>query len=206
VRKDGRGTIVVVSGPAGVGKTTVCTHLLATGEFVPSVSVTTRKPRGQEQDGVDYHFIDVPEFERLRAADELLEWARVHETTYYGTPKKPVLAAVSTGKHIILNIDVQGAAQLRKAGHPLVTIFLLPPSFEQLRERLARRGDTPQAEIERRMRVARDEIAQSNRYDLRLVNDKVERVTAAILAHLEGGPAPQDEGDRLGLAPRAQQA
>jgi guanylate kinase len=146
--------------------------------------------------------VDVPALERLRAAGELLEWARVHETTDYGTPKRPVLDAVRSGKHIILNIDVQGAAQLRKKGHPLVTIFLLPPSFDVLRGRLEGRRDTPPAEVERRMRVDIEEITQSGRYDLRLVNDEVDRVTRVILAHLDGGPAPGDEGERLGLAPR----
>jgi guanylate kinase len=186
---DRRGSIIVVSGPAGVGKTTVCRRLLETGRFVLSVSATTRAPRGQEREGVDYFFVTRAEFEARIERGEFLEWARVHETNYYGTPRAFVLDHLAAGRHVLLNIDVQGAAQLKQQGLRLVTVFLLPPSIDALRERLVKRRDTAPDEIERRLRIAEREVAASERlYDLRVVNDDVDRVVAAILAHLDAAP------------------
>jgi guanylate kinase len=183
-----RGNIIVLSGPAGVGKSTVRDRLMRTGRFVRSISCTTRAPRGRERDGVDYFYVDEPEFLRRREAGEFLEWARVHQSHYYGTPKAFVLDSLAAGKHVLLDIDVQGAAQLRLQGHPLVTVFLLPPSFELLRQRLEKRGDTSPEEIERRLNTARAELAQTDRYDLQVVNDDLEQVVAQILRCLEGAP------------------
>lgn len=183
---EGRGSIIVVSGPAGVGKTTVCKRLLDTGRFILSVSATTRAPRGQEREGVDYFFVEKAEFEARIARGEFLEWARVHETNYYGTPRRFVQDHLAAGRHVLLNIDVQGAAQLKQQGLPLVTVFLLPPSIDALRQRLDKRKDTAPDEIERRLRIAEREIAASERlYDLRIVNDDVDEAVAAILAHLD---------------------
>lgn len=186
-----RGTILVVSGPSGVGKTTVCNRLMATGRFVRSISCTTRAPRGGERDGVNYHYVDVAEFERRRERGEFLEWARVHERDYYGTPARFVLDALQAGTHVLLDIDVQGAAQLRLAGYPLLTVFLHPPSLEVLRERLVGRRDTSPEEMERRLRIATGELAQADRYDLQVVNDDLERVVQTIMSCLDGvGSSP----------------
>ena len=175
-----QGRILVLSGPAGVGKSSVCARLLASEGYVLSVSATTRAPRGVEQDGVDYHFMTVEEFQRRIDAGEFLEYATVHnKQTYYGTPAGPLLEHLVAGRHVLLDIDVQGAAQLREKV-PVVCIFLRPPSFEALRERLEGRQDTSGEEIERRLETAERELAEAWRYDHQVVNDDLDRVVNEI--------------------------
>lgn len=181
-----RGRIVVVSGPAGVGKTTVCARLVESGRVSLIVSATTRDPRGAERHGHHYHFLTRDEFERRIAAGEFLEHAIVHGRHYYGTPKQAVKDVLAAGRHALLNIDVQGAKQLREQGHDLLTVFLDPPSLEVLRQRLVGRGDTDPREVERRLRIAEDEMrASKGLYDIRVVNDDVDQVVKHILANLE---------------------
>lgn len=180
------GRIVVVSGPAGVGKTTVCAKLVESGRVGLIVSATTRPPRGAEQHGVHYHFLTREEFERRIAAGEFLEHAVVHGKHYYGTPKQAVKDVLAAGRHALLNIDVQGARQLRQQGHDLLTVFLLPPSIEVLRQRLVGRGDTEPREIERRLRIAEDEMREAEgNYDLPIKNIDIDQVVRSILANLE---------------------
>jgi guanylate kinase len=174
-----------------VGKTTVCERLLDDDAFELSVSATTRAPRGEERDGVEYHFVDRQAFEQMIADEELLEWATVHDQLY-GTPRAPVQARIQAGTNVLLNIDVQGAAQLRekadRMGLPLVTVFLEPPSWDELERRLRGRGDTQPEVMERRLRVAKQEMAQAPHYDHRVVNDDLDKTVATIrrLLGLEG--------------------
>lgn len=174
--------VVVVSGPAGVGKTTVCQRLVDAGGFERVVTATTRAPRGAERDGVDYLFLDRAEFERRIAAGWFLEHAIVHGRDYYGTPREQVEAALAAGRHALLNIDVQGAEELRRKGLPLTTFFLRPPEpwRETLLARIGQRGDTPQEVLDKRMASAEREMAQAGRYDHQVVNAELEATTAEI--------------------------
>jgi guanylate kinase len=163
--------VIVVSAPSGAGKTTVVARVL---RDVPglcfSVSHTTRPPRDAEKEGVDYHFVDRAHFERLRAEDKLLESAEVHGNLY-GTARSELEAARAEGKDVLLDLDVQGAAQVRERIPGAVTVFILPPSYQELEQRLRGRGQDDEATIERRLAVAAGEIKAVKEYDYALVND-----------------------------------
>lgn len=164
--------LLIISGPAGSGKTTVCERLLeAEPEIQRVVTSTTRAPREGEQHGIDYYFFDPETFAAKVAAGEFYEHAQVH-TNRYGTLKSEILDKLALGKDLILNIDVQGAAAYREAGRddPLlrgkvVTVFIMPPSMEELDQRLRHRSTDPEDEIQRRLRVAQEEIRQCELYD-----------------------------------------
>jgi len=179
-----RGRILIVSGPSGVGKSSVCARLLDSEHMVPSVSATTRPPRGNEQEGVNYFFLSREEFERRRDAGEFLEWAVVHGTLY-GTPAQPVLDHLASGRHVLLDIDVQGAATLRERGLPVSSVFLRPPSMEELRRRLTHRRDTPPDEVERRMARAAEEMREAFRYDLVVTNADLDDTVRQIHEFLD---------------------
>lgn len=147
-----------------------------------SVSVTTRRPRRGERNGVDYRFVSPHAFHRLRHDGQLLEWAQVH-AAWYGTPKRPVLEALARGRDVILSIDVQGARRARRVlGRRAVLIFLLPPSLAQLRHRLTRRRTETPAAIRRRLAVARRELACASWYDYAVVNDRLPQTVAQVKA------------------------
>jgi len=168
---DRRPIVVVVSAPSGAGKTTVLVRALRElGGIRFSVSHTTRAPRGAERDGVEYHFVDRAAFERLRDEGGLLEWAEVHGNLY-GTGLGEIERASAAGVDILLDVDVQGAAQVRRRIPEAVTVFILPPSYEVLEQRLRSRGQDDEATIRRRLAAAGREIDAFEQYDYAIVND-----------------------------------
>jgi guanylate kinase len=175
--------LVVVSGPSGVGKTTVCRRLLARPEFERVITATTRDPRAGERDGIDYLFISRAEFAAWVDADKFLEWARVHGRRY-GSPRDQAQQILQRGRHALLNIDVQGAASIRAGDLPCLLVFLLPPSMDELERRLRGRHTEDEDEIERRLETARAEMARQDEFDLRVVNDDAERAAAEIDAYV----------------------
>lgn len=174
------GLLVVISGPSGAGKGTICMQLLLDMSFLKvSVSATTRKPREGEKDGIDYYFIDEEEFLRRVANNEFLEYAKVYGN-YYGTPKEEVFKQLKAGNDIILEIDIQGALQVKK-NYPLgVFIFILPPSLTELKNRIEGRGTDSKEVILRRMESAYDELNYAFQYDYVVVNDRVDLATEKI--------------------------
>lgn len=178
------GMLIVLSGPSGVGKGTVCQALRrCTPDLVYSVSATTRSPRAGEQEGVNYFFKTREEFERMIERDELLEWAE-YVGNYYGTPAEFVHRTLAEGKDILLEIDVQGAMKVREKMPDGVFVFLVPPSYEELRKRIAGRGtETPDA-IRERLNAAQSEIGLMEHYDYIVVNDSVEAACERIRAIL----------------------
>jgi guanylate kinase len=180
-----RGLLVVVAGPSGVGKGTVHGRVRAAlDDAVLSVSVTTREPRAGERDGVDYHFVDRPTFETMAEDGDLLEWA-TYAGNLYGTPRLPVVAAIAEGKVVVLDIEVQGAVQIKERVPDALLVFLLPPSFEELEARLRGRGTEDEATIAQRLEVARREVADADRFDVQVVNDDLDRCVAEVLHHVE---------------------
>jgi guanylate kinase len=181
-----RGVCLVLAAPSGAGKTAIADALLASEpELRRSVSVTTRQPRPGESDGLHYHFRDRPAFDRMIAAGELLEWARVLDRDWYGTPRAPVEQALRDGQDIVFDIDWQGHRQLLAAlPDDVVGVFILPPSLAVLEGRLhARSGDDP-AEIARRMGLARDEISHWSDFAHVVVNTDLAEAIAAVRAVL----------------------
>jgi guanylate kinase len=183
-----RGIMLVVSSPSGAGKTTLTRTLLAEEKNISlSISVTTRPKRPSEIDNVHYHFISMREFEALREAGGLLEWAEVHGNCY-GTPRAPVEAALKIGRDMLFDIDWQGTRQLYRAMRTdIVSVFVLPPSAAELKARLERRAEDSADIIIRRLRNAAEEISHWNEYDHVVVNDDLERSFAALRQILADG-------------------
>ncbi|WP_319414018.1 guanylate kinase [uncultured Cohaesibacter sp.] len=181
-----RGLMLVLSSPSGAGKSTICRNLLAKeGNLKLSVSATTRAKRGSEIDGVHYRFMSERQFVSMRDRGDLLEWAEVHGN-YYGTPRDPVEEALSNGQDVLFDIDWQGTLQMKKAARKdIVTVFVLPPSMEELKNRLIRRAEDAPDVIERRLHNARVEISHWDEYDYVIVNDDLEKAFAAVSAILE---------------------
>ncbi|GAA2917663.1 guanylate kinase [Microbacterium keratanolyticum] len=170
----GRSRLLVLAGPTAVGKGTVATHIRETHpEIHLSVSATTRAPRPGEIDGVHYYFVDEARFDQMIADDELLEYATVHNRFRYGTPRAPIEKALAEGKTVLLEIDLQGARQVRAADASATLVFLLPPSWDELVQRLVGRGTEDEAERARRLRTAKVELAAQNEFDYRIVNQDV---------------------------------
>ncbi len=175
--------LTVLAGPTAVGKGTVSADVRKRYPDVwLSTSVTTRERRPGEVDGVHYHFISEAEFAELERTGQLLEWAVVHGKNKYGTPRQPVLNALESGRRALLEIDLQGARQVRRTMPEARFVFLAPPSWEELTRRLVGRGTETAAEQERRLQTARTEMAAAAEFDITIINDKVERATDELIA------------------------
>jgi guanylate kinase len=175
--------LVVLAGPTAVGKGTVAAYVRSHFPQVwLSVSMTTRPPRPDEVDGVHYHFVDDAEFDRLAAAGEFLEYAVVHGTAKYGTPRGPVERALAEGRLAMLEIDLQGARQVRETMPGAQFAFLAPPSWDELVRRLVGRGTETDEERERRLQTARDELAAASEFDVVIVNDDVRRASEELVS------------------------
>ena len=174
--------LLVLAGPTAVGKGTVAAHIRETHpEIHLSVSATTRAPRPGEIDGVHYYFVDDAEFDRLIAEQELLEYAVVHNKSRYGTPRAPIDTALAEGKTVLLEIDLQGARQVRAAEPSATLIFLLPPSWDELVQRLVGRGTENAEERARRLRTAKVELAAQSEFDYLIVNEDVSSAAREVV-------------------------
>ena len=180
--------LIIVSAPSGAGKTTLCERLLAACDWIQySVSCTTRQPRGREVNGVNYEFVEPEQFAAYVEEDDFLEHAVVHGFQY-GTRRSPVLAALQQGKSILMDIDVQGAAQIRSAarreggllGDAFTDVFIEPPSLEVMRERLSGRGEDAPDVIEKRMTNAIEEMRSADDYTLRIINGDIDEAAATF--------------------------
>lgn len=177
--------LLILSSPSGAGKTTIAKALLAARDDVGySISATTRPPRPGEKDGVDYYFVTEEEFRRKRDAGEFLEWAE-YSGHLYGTLRSEVERVLASGRHVVLDIDVQGARAIRARRDDVVSIFILPPSVEELLARLGGRGGNPPADLERRLRTAVAEVECAGEYDYIVVNADRTQAVAEVAAILE---------------------
>lgn len=186
------GTLVVIAAPSGAGKSTLVQRLLGSlPDVVFSVSSTTRAPRPGERDGVDYHFMDAPTFRAKIDREDFLEWAEVHGQLY-GTGRSETLAQLHAGHDVLLDIDVQGASQVRASGLPALSIFILPPDAGTLRERLVRRGTESPDALTRRLARAREEVAEFGAFDYLIVNDDVELASEELVSIVRAARCRRD--------------
>ena len=175
------GTLIVMSGPGGVGKSTITSFLRDHPAIWISVSVTTREPRENEKDGHDYHFVTEEKFDQLISQGALLEWAEFAGARY-GTPRSAVTDALNLGKHVLLEIEIAGARQIRRADPKALLVFVSPPSWEELVDRLTSRGTDSAERRAARLALAEEEMACSGEFDEVLVNHRVEEVANALLS------------------------
>jgi len=187
-----QGPLIVLSGPSGVGKSTLVERLIACSPWPlrRAITATTRPPRPGEIPGISYHFWTREEFERAIREQHLLEWARVFDSDYYGTPRDEVEPYRSKGYGVILVIDVQGAARIRELIPEALHIFLMPPNWETLEQRLRQRGDLSEERLQRRLQTAQEELAAANRFDVIVINDDLDtalhQLQQAIAPHFAG--------------------
>lgn len=175
--------LIILSAPSGGGKSTILSEILAQNPRVEySISYTTRAPRGSEQNGVHYHFVDEAEFAKRIAEGDFLEHAKVFDKYWYGTSKSFIKSRLAQDKHVIMDIDVQGAAQIAASDIPCVKIFIMPPSREVLRERLIKRGTDSMEEIARRLGTSESELKRIPEYDYLVINDDLTQATLDVMA------------------------
>ncbi len=186
-----RNQLVVLAGPTAVGKGTVSTYIRENyPDVLLSVSATTRAPRPGEVDGVNYYFVDDAEFDRMIAEGELLEYATVHNAYRYGTPRAPIERALEQGRSVLLEIDLQGARQVRESMPEARLIFLLPPTWEELVRRLIGRGTEEASEQQRRLETAKVELAAQDEFDYRVVNHTVAEAAREVVDLMNVRAAP----------------
>lgn len=177
--KSQKGYLFIVSGPSGVGKTVLCNHIVR--KFAPkvvySISTTSRVPRGGETDGQEYNFCTSQEFETAIKQNAFAEWASVHGN-YYGTPRKFLTDEMNSGRHVVLNIDVQGAMKIHGEYPEAIMIFILPPSFEELENRIRKRNMDSEKSLKNRLENARKELSYKEKYKYTIVNDDLELAKA----------------------------
>lgn len=181
-----RGLMFVMSSPSGAGKTTLTRLLVQKEDNIElSISVTTRPRRPSEVDGVHYHFVTREQFEKMRDAGELLEWAEVHGN-YYGTPAKPVERALARGRDVLFDIDYQGTQQLyKRAASDVVSIFILPPSIAEMKKRIRRRATEDHETVKKRLETAKHELPRWVEYDYVIINDDLDQAFADIHSILQ---------------------
>ncbi|MCK4426053.1 MAG: guanylate kinase [Deltaproteobacteria bacterium] len=182
-----QGNLFIISAPSGAGKTTLCRRLLEQISGISfSISYTTRNHREGEFDGIDYHFVTQERFEEMVSADSFLEWARVYDN-FYGTSKSEVLSRLEMGEDVLLDIDVQGARQVRRLFPEAILIFLLPPSWSVLKARLRDRGSEDSSRLKLRMANAKSELEAMHEYDFVVINDDLSKATedlkSIVIAH-----------------------
>ncbi|GEM83295.1 MAG: guanylate kinase [Meiothermus sp.] len=179
-----RGNLFVMTGASGVGKGTIRGRLLEYHRMYYSISMTTRPPRVGERNGVDYYFVSKAEFESKIAQNGFLEWAQYVED-YYGTPREPVEEALSKGQDVILEIEVQGALQVKQAMPEAILVFIIPPSLSELRRRLLVRGTDSLAKIHKRLKRAEEEIRMADQFKYVLVNDQLDKAVSDFAAIIQ---------------------
>lgn len=176
-----KGMLIVVSGPSGCGKGTVLAEILKSDRIFYSVSATTRSPRPGETDGMNYYFLTKDKFEKLIDEDGMLEYAQ-YCGNYYGTPKKPVEDMLEQGKHVILEIEVQGAMKIMEKRPEAVFVFILPPSLKELERRLKKRGTEAEDVVKKRLNEAAGEIRQAYKYNYAVINGELEKAVDDLKA------------------------
>jgi guanylate kinase len=193
-----KGYLFIVSGPSGVGKTVLCNAIVEkfAPEVVYSISTTSRAPRGGETDGQEYNFCSSQKFEEAIARDEFAEWAFVHGN-YYGTPRNFLTENIEAGRHVILNIDVQGAMKIRNEYPEAVMIFILPPTFEELESRIRKRNMDSENSLQHRLENARQELSYREHYKHAIVNDDLEAAKKELIKIFAGYINPETSTSQL---------
>ena len=191
-----KGTLFIVSGPSGCGKGTILAEVLKNDNIYYSISATTRNPRPGETDGVNYHFLTKEKFEELIDGNGMLEYAS-YCGNYYGTPRKPVEDMLAEGKHVILEIEVQGALKVMEKCPDAVSVFILPPSMKELRRRLNKRGTETDEVIERRLEQAENEIRQADKYDYVMINGDLDDAVRDLMSIIKAQELKKENSEYL---------